>query len=91
MSADDFAAFVKDIRETVSQDKTVAVIANALPDVTETEFGKMGVNVVVYANQLLCSAYPAMKRTATGILEAERAREASADCVSVEELVDLVG
>ena len=91
MSADDFAAFVKDIRETVSQDKTVAVIANALPDVTETEFGKMGVNVVVYANQLLCSAYPAMKRTATGILEAERAREASADCVSVEELIDLVG
>jgi len=90
MTSADFAALVKEIRETVSGDKTVAVIASALPDVTETDFGKMGVNIVIYANQLLCAAYPAMKRTAAKILETERVQEASADCVRVDELVNML-
>ncbi|MBO7721601.1 MAG: isocitrate lyase/phosphoenolpyruvate mutase family protein [Kiritimatiellae bacterium] len=86
MSAEGLAALMKDVRGSVSASAPVAVIATALPDVTEDEFAAMGVNLVIYANQFLCSAYPAMKRTAEKILENGRIKEASADLVSVDEI-----
>ena len=44
--------------------------------VTEKQLTKSGFNVVIYANQLLRSAYPAMYKTAKSILENKRAFEA---------------
>jgi phosphoenolpyruvate phosphomutase len=48
----------------------------------------MGVRVVIYANHLLRSAFPAMVRTARSILESGRALEAEAECSSVDDLLD---
>jgi phosphoenolpyruvate phosphomutase / 2-hydroxyethylphosphonate cytidylyltransferase len=58
------------------------------PQVHEDELEGMGVRVVIYANHLLRSAYPAMQRTAHRILESGRALEAEADCASVDDLLD---
>jgi hypothetical protein len=49
-----------------------------------------GVNVVIYANQLLRSAYPAMRRTLETILFNNRAFEADKLCLSINEIINLI-
>lgn len=56
----------------------------------EQELAAMGFNIVIYANHLLRSAYPAMKRTAESILEHERAMEADAACLPISEVLTLI-
>jgi len=75
-----------------SFDKKVplVVVPSTYSQVTEEELEAHGVNVVIYANQLLRSAYPAMKKTAERILEHGRALEASEYCMSVKEILSLI-
>ena len=47
-------------------------------------------NLVIYANHLLRSAYPAMKKTAEIILQNGRCYEASEHCMSIEEILTLI-
>ena len=49
-----------------------------------------GVNVIVYANQLLRSAYPAMLRTAESILRNGRAFESKEDLLPVDDFISLI-
>lgn len=56
----------------------------------ESELAEAGVNIVIYANQLLRSAYPAMVNTAKCILKHGRALEADADLMSVTEIINLI-
>ena len=65
-------------------------IPSTYSQVTEHELAKVGVRIVIYANHLLRSAYPAMVKTATSILENERAEEAENNCMSISELVTLI-
>ncbi len=59
--------------------------------ITEDELRKAGVSVVIYANHLLRSAYPAMVKTAQTILNHGRATEASAElCMPISEILTLV-
>ena len=59
--------------------------------VTEAELEKMGVNMVIYANHLLRSAYPAMVTAAKSILENESAAEASRNhCMPIKEVLGLI-
>lgn len=58
--------------------------------VTEEELAERGVNVVIYANQLLRSAYPAMVQTAQSILTHGRAHEAGASLMSVKDIITLI-
>ncbi|MFK7896619.1 MAG: phosphoenolpyruvate mutase [Myxococcota bacterium] len=57
---------------------------------TEQELAKAGVNLVIHANHLLRSAYPAMMRTAVSILEHERSLEASEDCMPIKEIITMI-
>jgi phosphoenolpyruvate phosphomutase len=57
---------------------------------TEAELGAMGFQMVIYANHLLRSAYPAMKRTAERILAHRRALEVDDACVSIREVLNLI-
>lgn len=68
----------------------LVVVPSTYAQVTEAELEEHGVNVVIYANQLLRSAYPAMKKTAETILEAGRAKEADQFCMSVKEIITLI-
>jgi len=57
---------------------------------TEDELRELGINVVIYANHLLRSAYPAMKRTAESILRHGRSWEAESELMSIDEVLNLI-
>lgn len=56
----------------------------------EQDLHDLGVNVVIYANHLLRSAYPAMKAAAESILTHRRAHEASEQCMTVKEILSVI-
>ncbi|MBE6707192.1 MAG: phosphoenolpyruvate mutase, partial [Ruminococcaceae bacterium] len=64
--------FVEKFREK-NQATPIVVVPTSFNAVTEQEFKQRGVNVVIYANQLTRSGFPAMQKTATTILENHRA------------------
>lgn len=68
----------------------LTVVPTTYSKITEEELIKEGVNIVIYANQLLRSAYPSMVDTALSILTHERAYEASANCMAVQEIITLI-
>lgn len=71
--------------------RPLVVVPSAFPQVTEKELVDHGANIVIYANHLLRSAYPAMVRTAESILEHGRAQEADlAYCMSIKEILNLI-
>ena len=75
----------------MSADKPVVVVPSTYAQVTESELAAIGVNIVIYANQLLRAAYPAMKACAERILSCERAQEASAElCMPIKEIISLI-
>jgi len=57
--------------------------------VYEADLIEMGFSVVIYANHLLRSAYPAMKQTAESILQHGRSLEAEQFCIPVKEILGL--
>jgi phosphoenolpyruvate phosphomutase len=56
----------------------------------EKELMEAGVNVVIYANHLLRSAYPAMVNVAKLILTHERSLETDDQCISIKEILNLI-
>jgi len=68
----------------------LVVVPSTYNSVTEPQLQKYGVNIVIYANQLLRSAYPAMVKTAQTILENERALEADQYCMPIKEILTLI-
>ncbi|MCR5623118.1 MAG: phosphoenolpyruvate mutase [Treponema sp.] len=57
---------------------------------TEDELASWGANIVIYANHMLRSAYPAMVSCAKTILEAERSLEADGQCMPIKEILELI-
>lgn len=71
--------------------KPLVAIPSTYPQVTEKELAQAGVNVVIYANQLLRAAYPAMLNAAKSILENESAKKASEEfCMPISEIINLI-
>ncbi len=58
--------------------------------VTENELIKSGVNIVIYANHLIRSAYPAMIETAKSILHNERSMECENICMPIKNIITLI-
>ena len=75
-----------------AEDRTtpIVVVPTSFNSVTEDEFKSRGVNVVIYANQLTRSGFPAMQKVATTILENRRAKEADDMCMSIKEIITLI-
>jgi phosphoenolpyruvate phosphomutase len=66
------------------------VVPTTYNTITEKELQKAGVNIVIHANHLLRSAFPAMQRVAEAILENGRSLEAEDDCMSIKEILTLI-
>jgi len=66
------------------------VVPTTYCSITEKELEDAGVDVVIYANHLLRSAYSSMKKTAELILSCERAKEVEDMCVSIKDVLNLV-
>ena len=68
----------------------IVVVPTSFNTVTEKEFRERGVNVVIYANQLTRSGFPAMKKAAETILKNHRAKEADDMCMPIKEILTLI-
>ena len=66
------------------------VVPSSFNGVTEDEWVDRGVNIVTYANHMLRSSYPAMLRVAESILKHGRSLEASDECLSIKEILELI-
>ena len=81
--------FVAKFREKDSV-TPVVVVPTSFNTVTEDEFKARGVNVVIYANQLTRTGFPAMQNAARTILEHHRAKECDDMCMSIKEIINLI-
>lgn len=70
--------------------KTLVAVPSSYNKVTEDELVAHGVNIVIYANQLLRSAYPAMVKTAESILTHSRSAEADNDMMPIKQILELI-
>jgi len=68
----------------------LVVVPSTYPQVTEEQLADGGVRIVIYANHLIRSAYPAMLKTAQTILENARALEADQMCMAIEDIITLI-
>ena len=68
----------------------IVLVPTSFNSVTEDEFKKRGANVIIYANQLTRSGFPAMQKTAEMILTNHRAQEADAQCMSIKQIITLI-
>jgi phosphoenolpyruvate phosphomutase len=65
-------------------------VPTAYSQVTESKLIEHGFNIVIYANQLLRAAYPAMTDTARSILINGRAKEAEDELLPIREILRLI-
>ena len=74
------------------EDKTtpIVVVPTSFNTATETELAGHGINLVIYANQLTRSAFPAMQKTAEDILRYHRAKEVDDRLMSVKQIITLI-
>ena len=81
--------FVEKFRAT-DQTTPIVVVPTSFNTVTEDEFKARGVNVVIYANQLTRTGFPAMQNAARIILEHHRAKECDDICMPIKEIITLI-
>ena len=75
-----------------AQDKEtpIVVVPSSFNTITEEELGAHGVNIVIYANQLTRSAFPAMEQTAKDILKYHRAKEVDDRLMPIKDIISLI-
>lgn len=76
--------------QTFGAGRPLVVVPSSFDRITETEFEKAGVNIVIYANHMLRAAYPAMLNVATTILENERCFDVRPQCLSIKEILEMI-
>ena len=68
----------------------IVVVPSSFNTITEDELAAHGVNIVIYANQLTRSAFPAMQKTAEDILRYHRAKEVDDRLMSIKDIITLI-
>ena len=82
----DIKAFCEAFRQK-NQGTPIVAVPTTYNQFTEEELASWGINVVIYANHMLRSAYPAMLGCAKSILAHGRSLEASNDyCMPIKEI-----
>ncbi len=69
--------------------KWLVAVPTTYPEVSTAQLEEAGFNIVIYANHLLRSAYPSMKKTAEDILKNGRAKESEQNLLPVADLLKL--
>ena len=86
----DIKEFCQRFREVDNHTPIVAV-PTTYAQFTEEELASWGINIVIYANHMLRSAYPAMVKCAERILETTRCLEASEEyCMPIKQILNLI-
>jgi phosphoenolpyruvate phosphomutase len=68
----------------------IVAVPTSYHQVSEQELADRGVNVVIYANHMLRSAYPQMNKVARTVLENGRALEADPYLASINEVLTII-
>ena len=75
---------------TFDTTSTIIVVPTTYNHIKDEELSEKGANIIIHANHLLRSAYPAMMNTAKKILRNGRSLEADQDCLSIKEVLELI-
>ena len=81
--------FIRRFRE---KDATtpIVLVPTSFNSVYEEEWKALGANIIIYANQLTRTGFPAMQEAARTILENHRALECDAKCMSIKDIITLI-
>ena len=88
-SGEEIKEFCQSLRK-VNQMIPIVVVPTTYNHITEEEFADWGANIVIYANHMLRSAFPAMVNCAKSILVNHRSFEANDLCMPVKEILELI-
>ena len=73
-----------------NKETPIVVVPTSFNVITEEELAEHGVNIVIYANQLTRSAFPAMEQTAKDILKYHRAKEVDDRLMPIKQVISLI-
>lgn len=68
----------------------IVLVPTTYNQFTEKELADWGANVIIYANHMLRASYPAMKKCAETILQAERSLEVNDLCMPIKQILELI-
>jgi phosphoenolpyruvate phosphomutase len=68
----------------------IVLVPTTYNQFTETELASWGAKIIIYANHMLRSSYPAMMNAARIILENERSLETDKLCMPIKEILELI-
>ena len=68
----------------------LVVVPSSYNSIKEEELVQHGVNIVIYANQLLRAAFPAMENAAKSILKHHRAQEIDEELLPIKNIITLI-
>lgn len=88
-SGEDIKSFCLEFRKD-NKHTPIILVPSTYNHIKEEDFIRWGANVVIYANHMLRSSYPAMVNVAQSILENSRSLECSDDCMSIKEILELI-
>lgn len=88
-SPDEIFEFCRRFQE-FGKNVPLIVVPTTFNNITEEEFAERGVKIVIYANHLIRSAFPAMMKTAESILENHRCKEADETCMPINQILNLI-
>ncbi len=73
-----------------NKETPLVVVPSSFNVVTEEELAAHGVNICIYANQLLRAAFPAMENAAKSILKHHRAKEIDSELMPIKQIITLI-
>lgn len=88
-TGEDIIEFCERFRKD-NKNTPIVVVPSTFNHITEEEFSKVGVNVVIYANHMLRASYPAMMDVAKSILANGRSSDANDKCMPIKEILELI-
>ena len=68
----------------------LVVVPSKFNKVYEKDLVDSGANIIIYANHMLRSAYPAMLKVAKSILDNGRSFDSEQECISINEILELI-
>ena len=74
----------------VDKSTPIVVVPSSFNTITEGELAEHGVNIVIYANQLMRAAFPAMEGAAKSILKHHRAKEIDSELMPIKKIITLI-
>lgn len=88
-SGEDIKSFCLKFRK-MNDTTPIIVVPSSYNHIKEQQLIEWGANIVIYANHLLRSSFPAMQNVAQTILKNKRTSELNNRCLSIKEILELI-